>query len=241
MKEPNRQLDLKEKNNNFIQFTRKNTFPIWEFFPTLVWNLFMYPFFCLSARVASTCWPCWTSMQQGRQSCLPFWLRQSECRGFMVRDSRDSLVFLPVFYSSLATTRGPAVYSKLFYGKVKVTPWTGQHGQASAPLEMQLFLFQPGTHASKVEVQVIVTILKDIKLFSGFDPSSPEAAVVTCGTAPRNHWQIESCKSNPECWLPSREAMCPDGTIVHSLWSDPARDETYNLPGSGWDSITRHS
>lgn len=115
-----------KKQNNLMHLTTEKTFSY----------LIMFPIPCVSARVASTCWRCWTSMRQGRQSCLPCWSRLSECHGFMVRDSRDSLVFLPVFYPSLAAAvrlnsvvMNPNPTSEGLQSIPPVSPllWTNQH------------------------------------------------------------------------------------------------------------------
>lgn len=37
----------------------------------------------------------------------------------------------------------------------------------------------------------MITILRDVKLVSAFDPSSPEGALGSSGTAPTDHWVIK--------------------------------------------------
>lgn len=143
-------IDSLSWKNNLMHFTRK------KIFPTPVWNLFMFPFVCISARVASTCWPCWTSTQQGRQSCLPFWSKLSECRGFMVRDSRSSLFLSSCFFT-------PAWLETLNQHQRACSP--SQHGLTSTQLELLLVFYQPGAHVDQdVKSHWLSQSQKDMKL-----------------------------------------------------------------------------
>lgn len=109
-------------------FTKKDTVFIWEFkiFSNFL-NASLKSIF--SDRVASTCWPCWTNTQQGRQFYLPCWWRLSECHGFMVRLVLNVTMSItpppePISYHQTSGSRWSWSLSQLLWGKVKFTSWT---------------------------------------------------------------------------------------------------------------------